>query len=75
MWNVHTTTLRLPVLLTQCARTENLSTLLGRQAVMHHHNPILVALGLADHDHPSIKIHVLDPQAQAFHQSHAGAIQ
>jgi hypothetical protein len=34
-----------------------------------------LTLGLAHHDHPAVKIHVLDPQAQAFHQPHAGAVQ
>ena len=75
MRNVHATALRLPILLPQRACSQHLLAQLGCQAARQHHNPVLVALGLAYHDHPTIKIHVLDPQAQAFHQPHAGAVQ
>ena len=33
------------------------------------------ALSLTYHDHFTVKIHVLNPQALAFHQPHAGAVQ
>jgi len=37
--------------------------------------PILVALASTHADLTARKVHILDPQAKAFHQSHAGAIQ
>jgi hypothetical protein len=40
-----------------------------------HHHPVLVALGLAHHDHLPLEVDVLDAQPQALHQPHARAVQ
>ena len=39
----------------------------GCQRLRQHHHPVLAAFGIAHHDHPAIKIHILDAQAKTFH--------
>ena len=45
------------------------------QRFRQHDHPVLAALSLANHDHRSLEVDILDPQPKAFEQAHARPIQ
>ena len=45
------------------------------QDLRQHRHPVLGALAVADHRLAPAEIQVLDPEAHAFHQAHAGTIE
>ena len=74
MRHLHTGALRLPVCIPTCPRRQHLQTKRRHQRPRQHYHPVLVALGFADDDHMAVKLNILDAQAHAFHQPHAGAV-
>ena len=46
-----------------------------RQLARQHGHPILLALAVANQNLQPRELHILDPQAQHLHQTHAGAVQ
>ena len=50
-------------------------TQFGADCVRQHGHPVPIALPFADQDLPALEVHVLHPQAHAFHEPHSAPVQ
>lgn len=64
--HLHAAALRLPGVLPLRAQ-------INSQRAQQHDHAVFVAFGLTHHDHAAIEVQILDPQAQALHQTHSPA--
>jgi hypothetical protein len=70
----HTRPASCPIRVKDRPRTLDLLTQWHDQGNRQHGDTILAALSLQDEDLPPTEIDILDPQAHALHQPHAGAV-
>jgi hypothetical protein len=72
---LHTATPGFCVCVPHGAGLQQLSLEYRRQRLRQHHHPVLATLTVTHHDHPAIKVHILDAKTQTLHQPHARAVQ